>query len=72
MSATVPDEVYLRVEKKVYKTTKCFGVYDADWDSYCSLVAYDEFKKNFADYIDRAFKKRDELYKYNLCKRIQL
>lgn len=55
-----------------YKTTKCFGVYDADWDSYCSLIAYDEFKKHFADYIDKAFKKRGELDKYNLCKRIQL
>lgn len=58
--------------KPDYKTAKCFGIYDSDWDSYCSLVAYDEFKKNFAKYIDRAYKKRGELYKYNLCKRIQI
>ena len=57
--------------KSEYKISKCLGVYDADWDSYCSLIAYDEFKKNYADYIDRAFKKRGELYKYTPCKRLQ-
>ena len=57
--------------KPDYKTIKCIGVYDADWDSYCSLIAYDEFRQNFADYINRAIKKRGELYKYNLCKRIR-
>jgi len=31
---------------------------------YCFLIAYDELKKNFADYIDLAFKKRGEIYNY--------
>ena len=43
-------------------------IYDGDWDSYCSLVAYDDFKANFGEYIDNAYKKRNELYKYKICK----
>jgi len=57
--------------KPAYKKHKCINVYDGDFDSYCSLVAYDEFKKNFADYIGKAYQKRNELYKYNLVKRLQ-
>jgi hypothetical protein len=57
--------------KPDYKVNKCPGIYDSDWDSYCSLVAYDDFKKDFAKYIDNAYKKRGELYKYNLVKRLQ-
>lgn len=54
-----------------YKKYQCPGVYDGTWDSYCSLVAYDDFKENLSDYIDYAIQKRNELYKYNLCKRLQ-
>ena len=57
--------------KPNYKTYKCPGVYDSNWDSYCSLIAYDEFKKNYAGYIESAWKKRGELHKYDICKRIQ-
>lgn len=57
--------------KPEYKRHKCINVFDGDWDSYCSLVAYDEFKENFGEYIDKAFQKRNELYKYNLVKRLQ-
>lgn len=57
--------------KPEYKKHKCLGVYDGDFDSYCSLVAYDDFKKNFGDYIDKAYQKRNELYKYNLVKRLR-
>ena len=57
--------------KAGYKVNKCPNVYDSDYDSYCSLVAYDDFKKDFGRYIDIACQKRNELYKYNLCKRLQ-
>ena len=55
-----------------YKVNKCPGIYDGDQDSYCSLVSYADFKNNFGDYIDKAYQKRDELYKYILCKRLSL
>ena len=57
--------------KPEYKNHGCIDVFDRDWDSYCSLIPYDDFKNNFDHYIDIAFKKRNELYKYNLCKRLQ-
>ena len=57
--------------KPAYKKHKCINVFDGDYDSYCSLIAYDEFKRNFAYYIDKAYQKRNELYKYNLVKRLQ-
>ena len=58
--------------KPSYKKHQCTNVYDGDFDSYCSLVAYDDFTRNFSDYIDRAYQKRNELYKYKLCKRLQV
>lgn len=57
--------------KPEYKNHGCIDVFDRDWDSYCSLIPYDDFKNNFDHYIDIAFKKRNELYKYSLCKRLQ-
>lgn len=57
--------------KPAYKKHKCINVYDGDFDSYCSLVAYDDFKRNFGDYIYKAYQKRTELFKYNLIKRLQ-
>ena len=33
--------------KNVYKSNPCNGVYDSDKDSYCSLIAWDEFKRNY-------------------------
>lgn len=56
--------------KPAYKKNKCPGIYDATWDSYCSLVSYDNFKRDFAQYIDNAYKKREEREKYTLIKRI--
>lgn len=56
--------------KPEYKKHKCIGVFDGDYDSYCSLIPYETFKDNFAYYVDVAFQKRNELYKYNLCKRL--
>lgn len=57
--------------KPAYKQNPCLGIYDSDWDSYCSLVAYSDFKKDFGKYIDRAYQKREEFYKYDLVKRLQ-
>lgn len=57
--------------KNGYKINPCEGIYDSDFDSYCSLVSYEKFKNNFNKYIDMAFQKRDDLYKYTLCKRIE-
>ena len=56
--------------KPDYKRNQCNGIFDGDWDSYCSLVAYDKFKENFDDYITKAYQKREELYKYILRKRL--
>lgn len=54
--------------KDEYKTNPCDGVYDSDYDSYCSLVSWKEFKENFEDYITKADKKRSETFKYELKK----
>ena len=56
--------------KPEYKTEKREKLFDSNLDSYCSLVAYDEFKNNIGYYVDIAFKKRNELNKYNIIKRL--
>ena len=53
-----------------YKKNKCPGVYDGDYDSYCSLIAYSEFKNYPNKYIAIASEKRDNIDKYTLCKQI--
>lgn len=52
--------------KAGYKKNKCSNIYDANYDSYCSLISYEEFKKNFSEYISIASEKREEKYKYNI------
>ena len=54
--------------KDGYKKNPCTGVYDSDFDSYCSLVSFEEFKKNYASLIQKADTKRSETYKYELKK----
>lgn len=54
-----------------YKTNKCNGVFDANYDSYCSLISYEEFKKNFAEYIEIASEKRTSKYKYDIKAHMQ-
>lgn len=54
--------------KAEYKRNSCDGVYDSNYDSYCSLVSWEDFKNNFEDYITKADNKRFEIYKYELKK----
>lgn len=56
--------------KSEYKTNPCQGVYDMEKDSYCSLVSWEEFKKNYTYYIDMAAEKRENTQKFNLVKRM--
>lgn len=56
--------------KSQYKHNNCDGIYDSNYDSYCSLVALDDFKKNYEKYISIALEKRDRIYEYNIIKRI--
>lgn len=54
--------------KDVYKSNPCSGLYDGDWDSYCSLVSWDMFVNNYNYYIEMAAKKREMAYKYDVHK----
>ncbi len=56
--------------KPAYKKNPCKGVYDSDHDSYCSLVAWDDFVKNYKKYIDIAAGKREHVDEYDLVKRL--
>lgn len=53
-----------------YKTNPCYNVFDSDKDSFCSLVSWEDFKKNYSYYIEIAEEKREESYKYELVKRL--
>ena len=56
--------------KASYKKESEAGVFDAAYDSYCSLVPYNSFVNNIGKYIEIASKKRDEIHKYNIVKRM--
>lgn len=56
--------------KPSYKKCPKENIYDRDYDSYCSLVSYDEFIKEIGKYIDIATSKRNELYKYTIKARL--
>jgi len=56
--------------KAIYKKHSEDGLFDADYDSYCSLVPYESFVKNIGKYIDIASKKREDIDKYNIVKRM--
>lgn len=56
--------------KKSYKTNPCEDLYDLELDSYCSLISWEEFVKNYEKYIDLAANKRENTYKYDLKKRL--
>ncbi len=56
--------------KASYKKNPQADWYDKFWDSYCTLVSYEDFKNNISGYIDNAIKKRDEKYKYDITCRL--
>lgn len=56
--------------KPSYKKNSKPGVYDNDYDSYCSLVSFDEFKRDFVNLIKIASWKRDNIYRYDIVKRM--
>ena len=56
--------------KTAYKHNPNYNQYDSDYDSYCSLIPYSRFTNNLGKYIDIAIEKRNNLYQYNICKRL--
>lgn len=56
--------------KAGYKQNHEPGVYDRNYDSYCSLVSLAEFKRDFVNLIEIASWKRDHLDHYAIVKRM--
>lgn len=56
--------------KAVYKKNPHAEQFDGLYDSYCSLVSYDDFIKDISKYINNAIMKRDEKYKYDIVRRL--
>lgn len=52
------------------KKNPCEGIYDSLDDSYCSLIAFNEFKDNIDKYIDNAIEKRERIDDFNIVKRM--
>lgn len=56
--------------KPAYKRNSKQGIYDANYDSYCSLIEYSLFISNPGKYIDMALEKRSIKERYNIVKRL--
>lgn len=56
--------------KDEYKTNACEGLYDNEKDSYISLLHFEDFKKDYKDYIEKAKDKRDRKEEFDLVKRM--
>lgn len=56
--------------KPEYKKNPNPDLFDRDYDSYCSLIEWNEFINNIGKHIEIASKKRDEIYKYVINKRL--
>lgn len=56
--------------KPQYKKNPNPSIFDRDYDSYCSLIEWNEFTNNIGKYINIASQKRDAIYKYNVIKRL--
>lgn len=54
--------------KSQYKKNLNPGIFDRDYDSYCSLIDWDDFIANIGKYINIASEKRDNIYKYDIKK----
>lgn len=57
--------------KPQYKKNTKPNLFDSDYDSYCSLISYENFISNPNKYINIAEEKRDNIYKYDITKRMQ-
>ena len=57
--------------KDQYKKNREPGIYDSEYDSYCSLVSFSSFTKNIGWHIDLAIEKRDHRDRYNIITRLQ-
>ena len=53
-----------------YKTNPNHGVFDRDYDSYCSLISWHDFISNLGKYIDIASQKRESKDHYYIVKRL--
>ena len=56
--------------KPTYKQNPKQGIYNANYDSYCSLIEYSSFISNPGKYIDIALEKRHVKENYNIVKRM--
>lgn len=56
--------------KSDFKTNTCVNLYDREKDSYISLIHFDDFKKDYASYINAAKNKRDRKSEFDLVKRM--
>ncbi len=54
--------------KSAYKKDKCDNVYDMTYDSYCSLVPWDDFVADPEYYIEKAAEKRENIDHYEITK----
>lgn len=59
--------------KSSYASHPCHekGVFDADKDSYCSLVPWDDFIRDYGGYIDKAANKRTRRDEFSVVKHLQ-
>lgn len=58
--------------KPEYKKYKCEDIYDLQMDSYCMLVSLIDFKNKYAELIQNADYKRENLERYKIEKRLKV
>ncbi len=56
--------------KPIYKKNPNPGVFDRDYDSYCSLISWNEFTSNIGKYINIAVEKRNMIGHFDIVKRM--
>ncbi len=56
--------------KNEYKHNQRYGMYDTDYDSYCSLISFNSFINNPERYINIAEEKRDRTNEYEIKRRL--
>lgn len=56
--------------KPQYKVDRRQGIFDCDYDSYCSLIPWNLFTNNIGNYVGIAAAKRNIVERYNIVKRL--